>query len=282
MKETKVILITMLINMAVAIIKLVSGLFFSFSTLIADSVQSFTDTLTDVTSLVAYKIGKKRANKTYPFGYGQVDYLSNLFTGILLFLIGVFIIVRAFVVEDNFKPNLIILVILLVALILKLMVIFLLKYYGKISKNELLVESYKESRADFISTCVVIVVLLISLIEDYIPSFINVDTIGSICMALYIMFTASKIIISNTRGIMINDVANDDIKKEITNELKRYKSLRFTKIKVIKISNYYSVFLQIDMNNNSKIKDYLRIEKKIKKHLKSTNRLIRFIDIEPI
>ena len=55
MKETKVIIISMLINMAVAIIKLISGLCYSFSTLIADSVQSFTDSLTDVTSLVVPK-----------------------------------------------------------------------------------------------------------------------------------------------------------------------------------------------------------------------------------
>lgn len=282
MKETKVILVTMLINMVVAIVKLASGLFFSFSTLIADSIQSFIDFLTDITSLVAYKIGKKRANKTYPFGYGQVDYLSNLFTGIMLFLIGAFIIIRTVVTEDDFKPNLTILIILLIALILKLIVIFMLKTHGKALKNELMIESYKESRADFISTCVVILVLLVSFFEEYVPTFINVDMMGSICMALYIIYSSFKIIISNTRGILINDVENDDIKKEIANELKRYKSLHFSKIKVIKISNYYSVFLQIDMNNNSKIKDYLRIEKKIKKHLKSTNKLIRFIDVEPI
>ena len=48
------------------------------------------------------------------------------------------------------------------------------------------------------------------------------------------------------------------------------------------MSNYYSVFLQIDVDNNITINDFLLIEKKVKDHLKSSNKLIRFIDVEPI
>ena len=103
MKEDKVIIITMILNLIVAILKLVSGIIFSFSTLIADSIQSFMDFITDITSLIANKIGKRRANKTYPFGYGQVYYLANLFTGVLLFLIGIFIVYQLFIINPAKK-----------------------------------------------------------------------------------------------------------------------------------------------------------------------------------
>ena len=81
MKENKIIIITTIFNLIVAILKLSFGILFSFSTLISDSVQSFIDFITDITSLIANKIGKRRANKTYPFGYGQIYYIANLFTG---------------------------------------------------------------------------------------------------------------------------------------------------------------------------------------------------------
>ena len=104
MKENRIIVTTMFLNLIVAIIKLVTGLVFSFSTLIADSVQSFMDVITDVTSLIANKIGKRRANKTFPFGYGQVYSVANLFTGALLFLIGIFILYQFFFFKnDTFK-----------------------------------------------------------------------------------------------------------------------------------------------------------------------------------
>lgn len=278
MKEKKVIIITALLNLLVASIKLFSGLIFSFSTLIADSIQSFIDFFTDIASLIANKIGKRRANKTYPFGYGQVYYLSNLLTGLLLFLIGIFIVVHTFINNKEFVPSINILIILIIVLLLKLLVLIILQNYNKSSKNELLIESYKESKADLISTCVVIIVLLLSFIN--IP--FNIDKIGSISMAIYVFYISIKMIISNIRGILINDKENDELKEEIKKELEHYKDLHINKIKVIKISYYYAIFLQIDINNNVKIKDFIRIEKKIKNKLKSINKLIKFVDIEPM
>ena len=281
MKEKKLIIITAILNFISASLKIMLGIFFSFSTLIADSIQSFLDFITDVVSLLVNKIGKRRANKTYPFGYGQVYYLSNIFTGILLFLIGLFIVYGIFTSKSEFEPNILILIGLLVVLLIKGIAIYLIKKYVNSTKSELLIESYKESKTDFISTCVVLFVLILSFFEKYIPSFINFDKIGSICMALYIFYVWVKIIISNIRGILTNDEGNEKLKEVIKKELEDFKEFKITNIKIIKMSFYYSVFLQIDVNNSIRIRDFLRIEKKIKRHLK-TNKLIKYIDIEPI
>ncbi len=281
-KEKRTIITTAILNLIVAIIKFISGVSFSFSTLVADSIQSFIDFFTDITSLIANKIGKRRANKTYPFGYGQVYYLSNLFTGIMLFLIGVFIVYQIFATDNIFEPNIFILFILIVVLVLKYIVISLLQSCGKSTRNELLLESYKESRTDFVSTCVVIVVLIVSYLEKYISIPISFDKIGSVCMAIYIFYTSIKMIISNIRGILVNDEENDELKEKIKIELEKYNEFKVTDIKIIKMSFYYRVLLQIDVNDNLKIKDFLKIEKKIKRHLRKSIKLIKFIDIEPL
>ena len=280
MKEKKLIILTAILNFISASLKLALGIIFSFSTLIADSIQSFLDFLTDVISLIANKIGRRRANKTYPFGYGQVYYLSNLFTGVLLFLIGLFIVYQIIAFNNEFIPNIIILILLILVLIIKGLVIILIQRHVNSTKNELLVESYKESKADFISTCVVILVLILSFYKKYLPNYINIDKIGSICMAVYIFYTSLKITISNIRGILTNDEGNDELKDNIKKELEKYKEFKVTNIKIIKMSYYYSIFLRIDVNNNIKIKDFLKIENKIKNHLKSFNKLIKYIDIE--
>ncbi|MBQ6497277.1 MAG: cation diffusion facilitator family transporter [Bacilli bacterium] len=282
MKEKKIIIITAVLNALVASLKLILGITFSFSTLIADSIQSFIDFFTDLISMVTNRIGKRRANKTYPFGYGQVYYLSNLLTGVLLFLIGIFIIYQVCTAENKFTPNITVLLMLIVVLALKWIVIELLQRYSKSSKNELMVESYRESMADFISTCVVIVVLLFSFVEEYLPIHINIDMIGSICMAIYVFYTSIKMIISNIQGILINDEHNDEIKEDIMKELEHFKDLRIKNLRIIKISYYYSVYLQIDVDDNIKIKDFLKIEKKIKQRIRSINNLIKFIDVEPL
>ena len=282
MKENKIIRITMILNLIVAILKFATGLLFSFSTLIADSVQSFIDFITDITSIIANRIGKRRANKTYPFGYGQVYYLANLFTGFLLFLIGIFILYQFFFFTGKFEPNIIIGVVLIVVLILKFVVVSLLKKFGKKYKSELMIEASKESKADFISTVVVLVVLVLSIFEDYIPSFINIDKIGSFGMALYVFYTSIKMVVSNIRGILTNDEENNEIKEEVTNELSNFKEIKIKRLKIIKMSTYYSIFMQVEVNENLTIKKYIEIEKKIKQQLRISNRLIRFIDIEPV
>ena len=282
MKENKIILITTVLNFIVAVFKLAVGLAFSFSTLIADSIQSFIDFITDITSIIANKIGKRRANKTYPFGYGQVYYLSNLFTGVMLFLIGVFILYQFFIFDAKFTPNFKILIFLFIILLLKSIVVFLLKHFGKSYKSELMIESAKESKADFISTCVVLAVLLISFFESYIPSFINVDKIGSLGMAIYVFYTSIKMIILNIKGILANDEENTELKDEIETNFKDFPKLKLNKVKVIKMSSYYAVFLQVKVDENTSLKKYLALEKKLRSQLKSKNKLIRFIDIEPV
>ncbi len=282
MKENKIIIITTILNFIVFVIKLVSGIMFSFSTLIADSIQSFMDFVTDITSLIANKIGKRRANKLYPFGYGQVYYLANLFTGVLLFLIGAFILYQFFFFKGELKPNLVLFISIAVVLVLKMVVVQLLNRYGKKFKSELMIESSKESRTDFISTCVVLGVLILSMFEKYIPSYINVDKLGSLGMAIYVFYTSIKIILPNVRGILTTDAENTEIKEEIVNELKQFQGIDLKKVRVIKMATYYSVFMQIKLDENMTIKEYLIIEKKIKNRLKSKNKLIRFIDIEPV
>ena len=282
MKENKIIIITAFFNLIVAFLKLISGITFSFSTLIADSIQSFIDFFTDITSILANKVGKRRANKTYPFGYGQVYYLANLFTGFLLFLIGIFILYQFFFFEGKFEPSISIAIVLIIVLILKMLVIKLLQHYGKKFKSELMIEASKESKADFISTCVVLVILILSFFEEYIPDFINIDKIGSLGMSIYVFYTSIKMMISNIRGMLLNDEENNEIKVEIEKELKKYKNLYFKNVKVIKMSSYYSVFLKVKVDEKITIKEYLLLEKKIKSQLRSTNKLIRFIDIELI
>lgn len=282
MKENKIIIITAFFNLIVAFLKLISGITFSFSTLIADSIQSFIDFFTDITSILANKVGKRRANKTYPFGYGQVYYLANLFTGFLLFLIGIFILYQFFFFQGHFEPSISIAIVLVIVLILKMIVIKLLKKYGKKFKSELMIEASKESKADFISTCVVLAILILSFFEEYIPDFINIDKIGSLGMSIYVFYTSIKMMISNIRGMLLNDEENNEIKEKIEKELKKYSNLYFKNVKVIKMSSYYSVFLKVKVDEKITIKEYLLLEKKIKSELKSTNKLIRFIDIELI
>ncbi len=281
-KDNNVIIFTMILNFIVATIKLVTGITFSFSTLIADSIQSFVDFITDIMSVFANKLGKRRANKTYPFGYGQIYYVANMFTGFLLFLIGIFIVYQFFFFNGSFKPNIYIFIALGAVLILKFLVFRLLEFYGKNNKSELMIESSKESKADFISTCVVFFISILTLFEDYFPDFINFDKIGSLGMAIYVFITSIKMIFVNIVGLLTNSEDNEKLEESIKKEIEKFENFKLKNINFIKMSAYYNTFIEIEVSRNLSISEYLKLEKKLKKKIKSKHKEIRFIDIKPV
>ena len=82
-------------------------------------------------------------------------------------------------------------------------------------------------------------------------------------MAIYVFYTSIKMITGNVRGILTNDEENNEVKEEIINGLKNFKELNLKRIKVIKMSTYYSVFIQVETKENMTIKKYLSIQKKV-------------------
>ncbi len=282
MKENGIIIVTMVLNFVVAIIKLVVGILFSFSSLIADSIQSFTDFITDITSLIANKIGKRRANKTYPFGYGQIYAVANLFTGALLFLIGVFIVYQFFFFEGEVEPSGKLFVALLIIMVIKTITVYLLHHYGKNFKSELMIESSKESLADLVSTCVVFLISILVLLQKKYNLNINFDKIGSFGIAIYVFYVSIKMIGSNINDMLTNAEENVEINEDVKEELAKFNKIELKKLRIIKMSAYYSVFIKVKADDKLTIKQFLALEKEIKKKLKSKNKSIRFIDIEPV
>ena len=98
-----------------------------------------------------------------------------------------------------------------------------------------MVEASKESFADFVSTCVVLGVSVLSLLEEYIPESINIDKLGSLCMAIYVFYMAIKMIVANIHGMMTRAEDNEEIKEDVIKEIEKYKGIELDKIKVIKI-----------------------------------------------
>lgn len=281
-KENRIIIITMILNLFIACIKLVFGIIFSFSTLLADAIQSFMDFITDVTSIITNKIGKRRANHNYPFGYGQAYSLSNIFTGFLLFIIGLIILLQLFIFDSHYVPNIKIFLVLFLILGLKSIVVYFLVHYGKRYQNQFMLEAANESRADLVSTIVVIVVSIVMLFDKFIPDFIDVDKIGSIGMFIYVFYVSIKMMIVNISSLLTHTEDNNEIKKEIEDIISAYKNVELKEIELIKMYTYYHLIIKIKVIDSLTIKKFIILEKELKKSIKRKNKDIKFIDIEPV
>ncbi len=77
-----------LVNLVLAVVKVVVGVFGQSQALIADGVHSLSDLATDVLVVVAAKHGSREADANHPYGHGRIETLATVALGVILILVG--------------------------------------------------------------------------------------------------------------------------------------------------------------------------------------------------
>lgn len=278
-KEYGCLIYSMINNLIIGSIKIIGGIIFNLSSLFADGMHTFSDFITDIISFIGSKISKKRPTKIHPFGFGKIEYLTNLFIGIIIFLLGIFIIYNAFG-KKNEIPTLMVLSLLLVVFILKLVCIIILNRVGKKINSEILITSVKESQMDLYSTILVaIITIMLQFSNKY--SFLKyVDLLGSIFIGILVLKMSLSILISNSLSLIGELETNKEVLFQIENFLKQYKLIKKEKIELIKYGPYYKLRLDLELDSNLNLRKITALETKIKKDIIRHRSLkIKYIDI---
>ncbi len=265
-QEIKILRFSMINNLLIAILKIVGGSLFSLASLTADGLHTFSDFITDIVSMIGSKISKKRPTKYHPFGFGKVEYLSNLLVGIILFLLGIFILFESFQEKEGI-PQLTVLVILGISFLLKLVSIFVMNKVGKKINSQVLITSVKESKLDLYSTILVFFITILLQFQNAFPLLKYSDMLGSLFISLLVLKTAVTILFSNAM-FLIGELEEDKEKiKEVSSFILKDKRIEDAKVELIKYGSYYKLQLTIELDSNLTLREVTRIEDKLKKKL---------------
>ena len=264
--EIKTLKYSMINNLLIAIIKIAGGLFYGLGSLFADGMHTFSDFVTDIVSMIGSKITKKRPTKYHPAGFGQVEYLTNLFVGILLFTLALFIIISAFF-KKAVIPPLSLLYLLAVTFILKLVAILIMSKVGKKIKSNVLITSVQESKTDLYSTIGVVIITIILQFSEVIPILEYVDLIGSIIIGLIVLKTSITIIISNSLSIIGEADDNEEIITELKGFLKKFKKIKANDMALIKYGPYYKLHLSLVLDKNTSVYQANQLMTKVKRDI---------------
>lgn len=262
-KDNKILLYSMINNLVIAIIKIVSGFIFTLNSLFADGLHTLSDFITDVVSMISSKISRKRPTKEHPFGFGKVSYLSNLLIGIVLIVLGIFVAINSFLVKSHI-PSLKLLIVLVIVFILKLFAIIVMEKVGKKTNSLVLLTSAEESKTDLYSTIGVVIITVLLQFSRYIPFLKYSDIVGTLIISLIILKMGVKIIKANAIAI-IGEVENNKLLEEKVNELlKEIKGIKDKKYEFIKYGSYYRLNLTIELEENITLKQIVKLQNRIK------------------
>ena len=265
-KETKVLIYSMINNVVIAVAKVVCGAVYGMNSLFADGLHTFSDFITDIISLVGSHISKKRPTREHPFGFGKVEYLTNLFVGMILLLLSIFIIINSFG-KEKFIPPINVIWVILVCIILKVICIYFMHEVGSEINSQLLITGSVESKQDVISSIGVIIIAVLLQFESKVPILGYADLIGSIIIGLIILKSALGIITHNSLALIGESETDKKEIDKIDKFLSKYKELKDKDILLMKYGSYYRLHLVIDVDNNLSLKRIINLENKIKKDI---------------
>ena len=265
-KESSVLIFSMVSNFIISVVKIVSGFLFQFGSLLADGLQTFSDFVTDIVSFLGARFSKKQPTRNHPFGFGKVEYLTNLLVGILLFLLAIFIIYNG--IRSSWHiPSLSVLWLLLLCFVIKGIVLFFLYTVGKDINSQLLITSFEESKMDMIASLgVVIAVILLQFSQD-IYIFRYVDLITGVVIGLLVLKTSIDILAENSMNLIGKVEVDSKLSREIEKFLLDIKGVEKVKIYLIRYGKYYKIQLIVEMDSNLTLRQVTRLEEKIKKEL---------------
>ncbi|QPG75271.1 hypothetical protein FOA43_002622 [Brettanomyces nanus] len=87
-KGVRITWIGFFVNSSMAVSKLIGGVYFHSQALLADSIHSFSDLISDVLTLSTVRFTNKKPNILYPLGYGKVETFGSLLVSSILLYAG--------------------------------------------------------------------------------------------------------------------------------------------------------------------------------------------------
>lgn len=205
-------IIGILVNIVLAIMKLVVGKLSNSIAIISDAVNNISDALSSVVTIIGIFFSSKIPNKKHPYGYGRVEYISSLIISFLLILVGIEFIKSSINIIKNPKEinfSLISLIMLFIAVFGKIFLGYYNKKIAKETKSPALMASSKDAYADVLITSLTIISTILSLFTNFV-----IDGYVGIFISIVIIVSGISLI-SDT----LDSIIGKSIDKDLANEL---------------------------------------------------------------
>ena len=280
---SKIMLVSVIVNIILSIVKIIFGGIFKCSSLIADGVHSFSDLITDFISILGSKLSLKPADSKHPFGHGKIEYVTSIIISIVIISLGFLLIINSFN-KEIIIPSLVVSLVSLATIVSKYILSNYIYKKGLKLKNNILIASGLESKSDVLSSMVVFISIILMQLSNYIKIFKYSNLIATIIVALFIIKTGFNILKENLSMILESQVTDkeyiENIRKII---LKESDVLNIRNLYILINGPYYKLISNINMNDDITLKHAHDIIEKIEQDLKKYDNKIKyiFIHMEP-
>ncbi len=236
---------SIIVNITLVVIKLITGLLCGFKSMVADAVHSLSDLSTDLVAIVGQKLATKKADDNHPYGHGRIEYVTSIVIGAVILFMGIELMTSVIKEEVSVSKNtLTALIVVAITIILKFILSRYIQSKGKEINNSILLASARESMADVLSSMGVFIAVFLSLFQDSISILKYTDKVGTAIISLFILKTAYHILMDNFKAIIGECEKNAEVINEIKSIIMSVPTVMdIDNLTVMKFGSYYQITL---------------------------------------
>ena len=252
------------VNVVLALLKIISGNIFQSVSLLSDGLNSLSDLITNILVIVGLKVGNNPEDSEHPFGHGKIESVFSV-------IIGTFIIISAFeVIQENFlklfeKNSGILLnkwpiIITIMTIIIKIFQLIFMKQKTGKEKSALIETLLVDYKMDIVISGSVLVGLLLSLIS---PLF---DIIVGLIIAIYIIINGYQLISEN--ALILLDSQDKELLEEIREDILKFPEIENAHdFRMTTSGKEVYIFVDVRMNRDKTIEEAHEIVNEITKNI---------------
>lgn len=245
---TKTMVVSMIVNVFLSLIKIISGILGSCNSLIADGIHSISNLSTDIIAIIGNKLSLKPADNKHPYGHGKIEYLTSLIISIVILFLG-FSIIYNTINRQTVIPKVWVLIVSFITIISKYFLSSFIIKQGKRINSTILIASGYESRSDAVGSIGVFLSVIVMHLSSYINIFKYADKVATIIIAILIIKTGFNILKENIGLLLGEQLIDEDYLQKIKNIIYEEEDLKIKKIHILRNGPYNHLVATITMNN---------------------------------
>lgn len=255
-------------NIILAGLKIAGGLISGSVAVLSDGIDSATDIVTSVITLITARIISKKPNAQYPYGYGRAETIAAKVLSFIIFFVGVQLfystLLRIINGDTPETPAVIAIYITLISIAGKLLLSYFLFKTGKKIQSSMIIANAKNMRNDiFISLAV-----LTGLVFTFLLNLTILDLLTALAVSIWIVKTAFGIFMETSMELMDGN-KNTHIYNNIFKAVETVKGASNPhRTRVRKLANMYVIDLDIEVDKNLNVSEAHKIAQEVENSIK--------------
>ena len=210
-------ILSIIVNLLVALLKVVVGIISGSIAIISEGINNATDALSSFMTLIGIKLSNRKPDAKHPFGYGRIEYLTNIVIGAIIIYSGISVLgesISKLIHPEQLNVSVLSIVLVGITALIKYLLGTFTINQGKKVNSESLVSVGIDCRNDVIVSFVSMSVAAIYLVSNF-----NIDGIGGIFTS-YLIIKAGSEILSSTISELLGQPADEELARVIYKDVR--------------------------------------------------------------